>query len=307
MIYTVTLNPSIDYVMTLDQLTQGAVNRANQAVVYPGGKGINVSQVLVEHHVKTVALGFVSGFTGEFITQALSEKQIQTAFITLPHGMSRINVKLNSSEETEINGQGPMINEEAIESLYEQLEQLKPGDSLVLGGSIPSSLPETFYQLIMQRVNTKGIDIIVDTTKQALLSTLVLKPFLIKPNQDELAELFESSINSQDQVIAYGKKLQALGARNVLVSRGKEGAILLTETGEILSSNVPKGVVKNAVGAGDSMVAGFIAGYLDTHSFEHALKLGVASGSATAFSSDLAKQSLINELFPKITIKRVIT
>ncbi len=303
MIYTVTLNPSIDYVVTLDKLNEGTVNRVSSEHFYPGGKGINVSQVLSQHGYQNVALGYVSGFTGAFIEQSLKEKNITTEFIQLSEGVSRINMKIKADEETEVNGQGPHINEEDIAKLYHNLEKLQENDILVLAGSIPNTLPENFYEQIMAHVESKQVKVVVDATNNLLLNVLKYKPFLIKPNHHEIAELFKVSIESDADLVKYGKKLQEMGAVNVLISRGKDGAMLITQTGTILVSDVPTGTVQNSVGAGDSMVAGFIAGYLKNEKFEEALQLGAASGSATAFSKDVATKAFIDELYPQITVK----
>ncbi len=304
MIYTVTLNPSIDYVVTLDKLNEGAVNRVSSEHFYPGGKGINVSQVLSQLGYENVALGYVSGFTGAFIEQALKEKNIQTKFIQLSEGVSRINMKIKAVEETEVNGQGPHINDEEITKLYYILEKLQDDDVLVLAGSIPNTLPENFYEQIMIHIKQKRVKVVVDATNNLLLNVLKYKPFLIKPNHHEMSELFNVTIESEDDLVKYGRKLQDMGAVNVLISRGKDGAMLLTQTKTILVSNVPKGIVQNSVGAGDSMVAGFIAGYLKNENFEEALQLGAASGSATAFSKDVATKTFIEELYPQITVKK---
>ncbi|WP_235070247.1 1-phosphofructokinase [Turicibacter sp. TJ11] len=306
MIYTVTLNPSIDYVVNMDQLVEGTVNRISTENFYAGGKGINVSQILNQHNIDNKALGFVSGFTGEFIKQSLEEKGIQTDFISLSSGYSRINMKVKTkTDETEINGAGPTISQEAIDSLYRQLDELKSGDTLVLAGSIPSSLPDDFYEQIMKYIEKKQIKVIVDATKNLLLNVLKYHPFLIKPNHHEIAEMFDVTISSLEDLLHYGERLKEMGAKNVLISMGGEGAVLLTESGEVYRSNVPKGTVKNSVGAGDSMVAGFIAGYQKTGRYDEALRLGAASGSATAFSSDVATREYIDQLVSEIHVNQL--
>lgn len=306
MIYTVTLNPSIDYVINMDQLLEGTVNRVSTEHFYAGGKGINVSQILNQHDVENVALGFVSGFTGEFIKQSLQEKGIHTNFISLPAGYSRINMKVKTlTEETEINGAGPQIPKEAIDSLYKQLDQLTSEDTLVLAGSIPASLPDDFYEQIMKYIEKKQVKVIVDATKNLLLNVLKYRPFLIKPNHHEIAEMFNVKISSLDELLQYGERLKERGAQNVLISMGGEGAVLITENGEVYRSNVPKGIVKNSVGAGDSMVAGFIAGYQKTNRYDEALRLGAASGSATAFSSDVATREYIDQLVSEINVNQL--
>ncbi|MDK2562619.1 1-phosphofructokinase [Romboutsia sedimentorum] len=303
MIYTVTLNPSIDYVVKLDDLKKGDINRTVEEYVYPGGKGINVSLILKELGYESCALGFVSGFTGVYIQSILSEKNLKSDFINLENGFTRINVKVKSKEETEINGQGPHICEEKLNMLYEKIDKLNSDDILVLAGSIPSTLDERLYENIMARIQNKNIKVIVDATKKLLLNVLKYKPFLIKPNNNELEEMFNVKLESIDDVVFYGNKLKEMGAQNVLVSMGKDGALLITKDNQILRSNVGRGIVKNSVGAGDSMVAGFIGGYLKNHKYEEALSLGAASGSATAFSYDLATNDFIKIIKSEIKIE----
>lgn len=296
MIYTVTFNPALDYVVGVERLTLGEVNRTTKEAIYYGGKGINVSAVLKELKVESIALGFVAGFTGDAIERGVKEMGISTDFIHLKEGMSRINVKIKSDQESEINGQGPEITKEAIELLFEKLDQLKEGDSLVLAGSIPKTLPSDIYERIMERLQEKKIRVIVDATKDLLLNVLKYKPFLIKPNNHELGEMFGVILKTNEEIISYGKKLQDMGARNVLISMAGNGSILIDETGDVYQMGVPAGKVKNSVGAGDSMVAGFLAGYEETNNYEEALKLGTATGSATAFSEGLATYKKIVEL-----------
>lgn len=304
MIYTVTLNPSIDYVIKLDHLNTGHVNRVNSENVYPGGKGINVSRILKILGKDNVATGFISGFTGDFIEKSLHDLKVSSDFIKLENGFTRINVKVKSDEETEINGQGPHISDEKLQELFDKLARLNKGDILVLAGSIPSTLDESLYEKIMVKVKEIGIKVVVDATKNLLLNVLKFNPFLIKPNNHELEEIFDVKLHNMDDIATYAKKLQDMGARNVLVSMGKDGALLLTEDEDIYVSSAPKGNVINSVGAGDSMVAGFICGYVNTNSYEEALKLGAASGSATAFSSDLAEREFIYELLKEIKVER---
>ena len=304
MIYTVTLNPSIDYVIKMDHLNTGHVNRVNSENVYPGGKGINVSRILKTLGKDNVATGFISGFTGDFIEKSLHDLKVSSDFIKLENGFTRINVKVKSDEETEINGQGPHISDEKLQELFDKLARLNKGDILVLAGSIPSTLDESLYEKIMFKVKEIGIKVVVDATKNLLLNVLKFNPFLIKPNNHELEEIFNVKLHNMDDIATYAKKLQDMGARNVLVSMGKDGALLLTEDEDIYVSSAPKGNVINSVGAGDSMVAGFICGYVNTNSYEEALKLGAASGSATAFSSDLAERELIYKLLKEIKVER---
>lgn len=296
MIYTVTFNPALDYIVNMDNLKLGETNRSTSEMILSGGKGINVSIVLKNLGFDNVALGFVAGFTGEEIENGTRKLGITTDFIHLKEGLSRINVKLKASEETEVNGTGPIISENELNALYGKLENLKKDDILVLAGSVPNTLPQDIYEKIMEMLQDKGIKIVVDATKDLLLNVLKYKPFLIKPNNHELSEIFGVEIKTEQEIIDYAKKLQDKGARNVLVSRAGDGAILIAENGDIYKSPAPKGKVINSVGAGDSMVAGFIAGYLKNNNYEEAFKTGVASGSASAFSKYLAKKEEILEI-----------
>lgn len=300
MISTVTLNPSIDYILKVDNFKVDAVNRTAEEKMFPGGKGINVSIVLKNLGVDNKALGFIAGFTGTEIARLVSEYGVVSDFITLEEGLSRINVKLKSHEETEINGNGPAINEEHIKRLYEQVDTLSEGDILVLAGSIPSTVPCDIYKQIMQDFAHKKIEIVVDATKDLLMNVLELRPFLIKPNHHELGELFGIVIENQDEVVFYAKKLQEKGARNVLVSMAGDGAVLVTEDGKIMKHAGIKGIVKNSVGAGDSMVAGFIAGYIENKDLEQAFKMGIATGSASAFSEELANKQEVEDLLKQL-------
>ena len=305
MIYTVTLNPSIDYVIKVDKLTTGNINRVNEEHVYPGGKGINVTRILKSLDNDNIALGFVSGFTGDYIINSLQELNLKSDFIKVKQGFTRINVKVKSEEETEINGQGPKISEEELNQFYKVIDKLVDGDILILSGSIPSCLDERLYESIMKKVEDRDIKVIVDATKNLLLNVLKYKPFLIKPNNHELAEMFNVELNSTEDVVFYARKLKEMGAQNILISMGKDGALLVTENDEVFASSVAKGEVVNSVGAGDSMVAGFIAGYLKSNSYEEALRLGAASGGATAFSSDLATREFIDKLVKEIKIEKI--
>ena len=297
MIYTVTFNPSLDYIVTVNDFMTGIVNRTSKEIIFPGGKGINVSMVLKNLGCENTALGFMAGFTGQEIIRLLEEKGISTDFIHVAEGTSRINVKLRAQKETEINGQGPAIASADIKKLYEKLDGLQDGDILVLAGSIPDTMPESMYMDIMEHLQNKKLNIVVDATKDLLMNVLAYHPFLIKPNNHELGEIFHETITEKDDVVKYAKKLQEKGARNVLVSMAAEGAILLTEDGRVISHESLKGDVKNSVGAGDSMVAGFIAGYLKSGDYSEALKLGIAAGSATAFSDDLATGEYIGRMY----------
>lgn len=296
MIYTVTFNPALDYVIRTESLKLGTVNRSSAEAVYYGGKGINVSTVLKNIGVDSVALGFVAGFTGKEIEEGVKNMGVATDFIKLPEGMSRINVKIKAEQETEINGQGPAISMEKVEKLFEKLDRLEKGDCLVLAGTIPATLPSDIYEQIMDRLKDKEIRIVVDATKDLLLNVLKYHPFLIKPNNHELGEMFGVVLKTDEEIVEYAKKLQERGARNVLISMAGDGAILLTETKEVYKMGVPKGTVVNSVGAGDSMVAGFVASYFKEHDYLKALKFGTATGSATAFSEGLATMDKVEEL-----------
>ncbi|MGL4736255.1 MAG: 1-phosphofructokinase [Cellulosilyticaceae bacterium] len=302
MISTVTLNPSIDYLVKVDHFKVDAVNRTQEEQMFPGGKGINVSIVLSNLGIPNKALGFIAGFTGVEITRMVEASGVSSEFIQLEKGLSRINVKLKSDEETEINGNGPEITSEHICALYAQIEALTSGDVLVLAGSIPSTVPSDIYQQIMHDFAHKNLRIVVDATKDLLMNVLPLGPFLIKPNHHELGELFGVTIKDQDEVVTYAKKLQEKGARNVLVSMAGDGAVLVTEDGQVMKHTGLKGQVKNSVGAGDSMVAGFVAGYVQTEKFEEAFKMGIAAGSASAFSVELATRIEVEALLGQLSI-----
>ena len=295
MVYTVTFNPAIDYVVHTGDMVLGQVNRSNAEEMYFGGKGINVSIVLKELGIESKALGFVAGFTGEAIEKGVSQMGVHTDFVKLEKGNSRINVKIKSAEETELNGQGPDIDYEAIAKLFEKLDKLTDGDTIILAGSIPNSLPSDIYERIIERLSDRKIKVVVDATKDLLMNVLKYKPFLIKPNNHELGEMFGVVLKTNDEIAEYAKKLQDMGAKNVLVSMAGDGALLLDENGKTHICGVCKGKVKNSVGAGDSMVAGFVAGSMDGD-YEYALKLGTATGGATAFSDGLATKEKITEL-----------
>lgn len=298
MVYTVTFNPAVDYIVHTDELKVGMTNRSEREEIYFGGKGINVSLVLRELGIKSKALGFVAGFTGAAIEKALLESGVDADFVHLDNGFSRINVKIKSSAETELNGSGPNIPENALAELFGKLDKINDGDTIVLAGSIPADLPEDIYERILERLRGKKIRAVVDATKDLLLNVLKYEPFLVKPNKQELEEMFGVKLQSIDDIIIYAKKLRKMGARNVLVSMAGEGAVLLDENGETHVCGVCRGIVKNSVGAGDSMVAGFIAGC--EKSYDYALKLGTASGGATAFSDGLAQKEKIFELIKQL-------
>lgn len=295
MIYTVTFNPAIDYVVGLNELNLGEVNRTDSERMFFGGKGINVSIVLAELGIHSTALGFTAGFTGKAIEDGLSEMGIDTDFVRLSNGNSRINVKINSGVETEINGQGPNIDNIALDKLFQKLDKIQDGDTLVLAGSIPKTLPSYIYEIIMSKLSDKKIKVIVDASGDLLLNVLKYRPYLIKPNSHELSELFNVEFTSDNDIIKYAKKLKEMGAENVLVSMAENGALLLDSEGNIHKFGVCKGTVINSVGAGDSMLAGFIAGSANGD-LEYGLKLGTACGGATAFSYGLAKKDFIDSL-----------
>lgn len=296
MIYTVTFNPSLDYVVTVEHFTSGIVNRTTQELILPGGKGINVSLVLKNLGYDSTAYGFVAGFTGDELKKVLESSSITTDFIPVKDGITRINVKLRSDEETEINGQGPYIRQEDIDTLYKKLDSLKENDVLVLAGSIPAMMPQSIYRDIMKYLQEKKLKVVVDATKDLLLNVLEYHPFLIKPNNHELGEMFHTTITSKEDVIIYAKKLKEMGAQNVLVSMAGDGAVLVTEDNQVFRAKVPKGKVRNSVGAGDSMVAGFLAGYFANGDYMEAFQMGVCTGSASAFSEALATEQEVLDL-----------
>ena len=300
MIYTVTFNPSLDYIVEVNNMTLGATNRTSFEQMLPGGKGLNVSFVLKNLGFDTTALGFLAGFVGEEIEKRVAETGVTCEFIKLLNGCSRINMKVRNVDGTEVNGMGPVIPAEQVKQMLERLDTLKNDDILVLAGSIPSSMPATVYSDIMKRLaKQNGPLIVVDATKDLLMNVLPYRPFLIKPNHHELGELFGVTITSHEEVVPYAKKLQEQGARNVLVSMGGLGAVLVDEQGGVHKSNAPEGVVVNSVGAGDSMVAGFLAGWLKKQNYGYAFRLGLAAGSASAFSENLATSEEVARVYQK--------
>lgn len=301
MIYTVTFNPAIDYIVGVGDLEQGEINRAKFEKVLPGGKGVNVSIVLKNLGIDSVALGFVSGFTGETLEHILnSEYHCNTDFIDVKNGMTRINVKIKGIMETDINGIGPEVSKEHMDELYKKLDKLKEGDILVLAGSISKKFSDTTYEDIMKYIDGRGVKVVVDATKELLLNTLKYKPFMVKPNRHELGETFGVELRNKSDAEIYAVKLKEMGAQNVLVSLGGGGALLIDENNELHDLVAPSGRTKNTVGAGDSMVAGFLAGYLEHGSYDRAGKLGVAAGSASAFSTILATKEEVEELYSKM-------
>ncbi len=301
MIYTITYNPALDYVVSVDNFKLGVVNRTNDEAIYYGGKGINVAAVLKELGHDSICLGYLAGFTGDEIQRGAREVLgLKTDFIKLDSGLSRINIKLRSNEESEINGQGPIIDEKAVKLLIQKLDRLVAGDVLILSGSIPKSMSKDAYRNILESLKDREIKTVVDATGELLKGTLDLKPFLIKPNVHELAELFNVEIKTLEEIEFYARKLQDLGAQNVLISMAGNGSLLIDENGRSYRSGVCKGKLKNSVGAGDSMVAGFVAGYLDGKEYHEIIKLATAAGGATAFSEGLAKREMIEELLKQL-------
>ena len=300
MIYTVTFNPSLDYIVSVDDFKLGLTNRTSSETILPGGKGINVSIVLRNLGIENTALGFAAGFSGEEIIRRLEKIGVQNGFIHIDEGFSRINLKLKSIDGTEINGQGPNIPPEKTELLMKQLDTLGEGDVLFLSGSIPASMPDDAYRKIMEMLDGRGVRIAVDATKDLLLKVLPLHPFFIKPNNHELGEIFGVKLMTRESVVPYAKKLQKMGAQNVLVSMAGEGAVLAAADGRIYDMPAPKGKLVNGVGAGDSMVAGFMAGYMEKQDYEYAFHMGIAAGSASAFSENLAEKDEIMAVYRQV-------
>lgn len=296
MIYTMTFNPALDYIVTVDDFCLGQVNRSTEEVIFSGGKGLNVSMVLNNLGVPNVALGFIAGFTGEEIERGMRTKGCKMDFVRLKEGFSRINLKLRSDVETEINGGGPAIDDDALSEMVSKLDGLQEGDVLVISGSIPDGLPHNIYERIMARLQPKNIDIVVDAGKGLLLNAMMYQPFLVKPNQQELSEIFRTPLHTKDEVAEHALQLQEMGGRNILVSMAGNGAVLLTEDGHIFSSRPPEGKVVNSVGAGDSMIAGFLAGWTASGDMQHAFRMGLATGSASAFSMELATKEAVDKL-----------
>lgn len=301
MIYTVTFNPSLDYIAGVENFRLGLTNRTCFELLLPGGKGINVSIVLMNLGITSTALGFIAGFTGDEVVRRLQDMGVRNGFIRVEEGFTRINLKLKTIDGTEINGQGPVISEEKVQTLMKQLGQLKQDDVLFLSGSIPASMPNDAYRRIMELLDGKGVQTIVDASGKLLMNVLPYHPFLIKPNHHELGEIFGVTPKTREEVIPYGRKLQEKGAQNVLVSMAGEGAVLIAADGSIHEAPAPKGTLVNGVGAGDSMVAGFMAGYMEQQNYEYAFHMGLATGSASAFSENLATKQEIEAVYRQIT------
>ena len=297
MIYTVTFNPSLDYIVSMDRFELGRTNRTTGEQILPGGKGLNVSTVLKNLGIESTALGFTAGFTGAQIEKEIEKTGFSADFIRVEQGISRINVKLKDYDGTEINGMGPKIGPDAVAKLYEKLDRLQPGDALILAGSIPGSLPDSIYSDILERLKDREVLFVVDATGKLLLNVLKYRPFLVKPNNHELGEIFGVTLSLRGEIAPYAKKLQEKGARNVLVSMAGEGAVLVDEEGGIHDLPAPKGTLVNAVGAGDSMVAGFMAGWTRRRDYDYAFRMGVSAGSASAFSDLLATKEEVEQVF----------
>lgn len=300
MIYTITFNPALDYILQVEKFEKGKINRTITEKMLPGGKGLNVSTVLKNLGLESTALGFIGGFTGEELKKLIEVRKIKNEFITVKEGITRINIKINSDDETAINGNGPQIAEEDIEQLLSKIEKIPKESIVILSGNTPKNIDNHIYEKICKRLQERQITYVVDACKELLLNILKYEPFLIKPNREELEETFGIQIDTREQIIEYGRKLQEKGAQNVLVSLGGDGAILISRDGQEYSCKAPKGQVINTVGAGDSMVAGFIAEYIKTKNYEQSLKMGIATGSASAFSENLATKEEVEELLKKI-------
>ena len=304
MIYTVTFNPSLDYIVAVEDFKLGLTNRTSSELMLPGGKGINVSTVLMNLGIGNTALGFTAGFVGDEIVRRLEEMGVKSDFIKISEGVSRINLKLKSIDGTEINGMGPRISTDKVQELMDRLDTLGEGDVLFLAGSIPSSMPDDMYEKIMARLDGKGVMIVVDATKDLLMNVLKYHPFLVKPNNHELGEIFGVELKTREDVVPYGKKLQEKGAANVLISMAGEGAVLIAENGEVFMEPAPEGKLVNGVGAGDSMVAGFMAGWMEKKDYEHAFHMGISAGSASAFSENLATREEIEKVYRQVTSRK---
>ena len=303
-IYTVTFNPSLDYIVSVKDFRPGMTNRTSSELMLAGGKGINVSIVLGNLGIKSTALGFIAGFTGDEIVRRLHNGGINSEFIKINDGISRINIKLKSIDGTEINGQGPHIDSSHIEQLMNRLRRLESGDVLVLAGSIPAGISDNIYKDIMDMLKDKGVQVVVDATSRLLTNVLEYNPFFIKPNQHELGDIFNVTLNTQEEVIPYALELKKMGAVNVCVSMGGKDAILVADDGNVYKAKAPDGILKNSVGAGDSLVAGFLSGWIEKKDYEYAFRKGVATGSASAFSERLATNGEVNDLIGKVTIIR---
>lgn len=300
MIYTVTFNPSLDYIVSVEDFKLGLTNRTSSELMLPGGKGLNVSMVLGNLGIESTALGFVAGFTGDEIVRRIEEMGVKSDLIRIYEGLSRINVKLKLIDGTEINGCGPEISQSAVACLLEKLDILREGDVLVLAGSIPGSMPDDIYSQILERLADRGVMAVVDATRELLVKVLPYRPFLVKPNNHELGEIFDVELKHREEVVPYARKLKEMGAVNVLVSMAGEGAVLVAEDGSVYDAPAPKGELVNGVGAGDSMVAGFLAGWMERADYRHAFHMGISAGSASAFSELLATREEIEAVYRQV-------
>ncbi len=305
MVYTITFNPALDYITQVENFKIGEINRTKTETILPGGKGLNVSIVLKNLEIENTALGFIAGFTGEELIKKLEAKGVKTDFVKVEEGFTRINIKIssisgNKVEETALNGSGPQIVQKHIEELFNKLDKVTTEDVVVLSGSVPKNISKDIYREICKKLSEKGITFVVDSTQELLMSVLEYNPFLIKPNKEELEETLNCKISNKEDIVNAAKELKKLGAQNILVSLGKDGALLLTKEDKVLYSKAPKGEIVNTVGSGDSMVAGFLAGYYKTKDYEYALKTGVAAGSASAFSIELATKDDVEELLKQL-------
>lgn len=305
MVYTITFNPALDYITQVENFKIGEINRTKTETILPGGKGLNVSIVLKNLEIENTALGFIAGFTGEELIKKLEAKGVKTDFVKVEEGFTRINIKIssisgNKVEETALNGSGPQIVQKHIEELFNKLDKVTTEDVVVLSGSVPKNISKDIYRKICKKLSERGITFVVDSTQELLMSVLEYNPFLIKPNKEELEETLNCKISNKEDIVNAAKELKKLGAQNILVSLGKDGALLLTKEDKVLYSKAPKGEIVNTVGSGDSMVAGFLAGYYKTKDYEYALKTGVAAGSASAFSIELATKDDVEELLKQL-------
>ena len=300
MIYTVTFNPSLDYIVSVSDFKLGLTNRTDSELLLPGGKGINVSTVLQNLGIANTAFGFTAGFVGEEVRKEVEQLGVKAEFISLDEGVSRINLKLKSIDGTEINGRGPKIPREAVDALMTQLDRLGADDTLVLAGSIPASMPDDIYQRILERIQGRGVLTVVDATRDLLVKVLPYHPFLVKPNNHELGDIFGVKLSTREEVVPYGRKLQEMGAQNVLISMAGEGAVLIAAGGQSMGAPAPKGTLVNGVGAGDSMVAGFLTGWMEKKDYVHAFHMGIAAGSASAFSENLATREEVLQVLQQV-------
>lgn len=299
MIFTVTFNPSLDYIVRVDEMRLGTINRTNYEQLLPGGKGINVSIVLGNLGHPSRALGFSAGVTGVALEKLLADAGVDADLVHVKEGFTRINAKIKAVEETELNGQGPRIAPEDVDALFSKLDVLGQDDTLVISGSVPNTLPSDMYEQVMERLAGHGVRIVVDAERDLLTRVLPYRPFLVKPNNHELGDIFGVTLKTRDEVVPYARRMQEMGAQNVLVSMAGEGGVLVAADGQVYQSPAAKGTVVNSVGAGDSCVAGFLAGLMETGSYQTAFRMGLAAGSASAFSDHLATRPEVEDLMSR--------